>query len=74
MAKNPTKIAESLRLLFYKEIPKTWDEYFTKRDAMTAYRMTKLIQEQTGMKFDAAANLCGQVNPELYSEYWMEMA
>ena len=71
---NPLGAAIGLRALFEQDIPKTWSDYYDGGKRMTAYEMTRLIQEQTGMKFKGAGVVCQSVCPELFAEYWDKLA
>lgn len=66
-------VAKALRALFDTRIPKTWAQYF-EGSAMSAYEMVKLIQEQTGLSFVGAGEICQEVMPELFADYWEEKA
>ncbi len=70
MARDVFKIAYSLRLKHWNEIPKTESQYLSRNGTMSANQMAGLIQQETGLTRDAALNVCAQVSPELFMAYW----
>lgn len=72
--------ARSLRRIFENVIPKAFfsddpkETVYGDPQVITAYDFCKMIEEQAGCTFRAASKAAVKVVPELFADYWQEVA